>query len=180
MQAGVAWNNCPDRKQSNPRDVMFAIRAATGADVPIIRQLIRELAEYERLTHEAVVTESALRETLFGPRPCAEVLIAESAGEVAGFALFFHNYSTFVGKPGLYIEDVFVRPQFRSRGLGTAFFRRMARIAVDRDCGRMEWAVLDWNEPALNFYRKIGAVPMSEWTVQRLVGDGLLRLASEP
>jgi GNAT superfamily N-acetyltransferase len=159
---------------------MFAIRSATEADVPIIRQLIRELAEYEQLTHEAVVTEAALRETLFGPRPSAEVLIAEFGNEVAGFALYFHNYSTFVGKPGLYVEDVFVRAQFRGRGLGTAFFRRMARIAVDRGCGRMEWAVLDWNEPALNFYRKIGAVPMSDWTVHRLVGDGLLRLASEP
>jgi GNAT superfamily N-acetyltransferase len=159
---------------------MFAIRPATETDVPTIRQLIRELAEYERLTHEAVVTESALRETLFAPRPCAEVLIAEARGEVAGFALFFHNYSTFVGKPGLYVEDVFVRPQFRGRGLGTALFRRMARIAVDRGCARMEWAVLDWNEPALNFYRKIGAVPMSDWTVHRLADDGLLRLASAP
>jgi len=157
---------------------MFAIRSATAADVPVIRQLIRELAEYERLTDEAVVTESALRETLFGPRPWAEVLIGEVGAEVAGFALFFHNYSTFVGKPGLYVEDVFVRPQFRGRGLGTAFFQRMARIAVDRGCGRMEWAVLDWNEPALNFYRKIGAVPMSDWTVQRLVGVKVLELAN--
>ena len=157
---------------------MFAIRSATAADVPVIRHLIRELAEYERLTDEAVVTESALRETLFGPRPWAEVLIGEVGAEVAGFALFFHNYSTFVGKPGLYVEDVFVRPQFRGRGLGTAFFQRMARIAVDRGCGRMEWAVLDWNEPALNFYRKIGAVPMSDWTVQRLVGVKVLELAN--
>src|SRR5262249_43501754 len=125
---------------------MFTIGQATVADVPVIRQLIRGLAEYERLTHEAVVTEASLRETLFGPRPCAEVLIAEADGNVAGFALFFHNYSTFVGKPGLYVEDVFVRPQFRGHGLGTAFFQRMARIAVDRGCGRMEWAVLDWNE----------------------------------
>ena len=157
---------------------MFVIRSATAADVPVIRQLIRELAEYERLTHEAVVTESELRETLFGPRPWAEVLIGEAGAEVAGFALFFHNYSTFVGKPGLYVEDVFVRPQFRGRGLGTELFRRMARIAVDRGCGRMEWAVLDWNEPALNFYRKIGAVPMNDWTVQRLVGVKLLELAN--
>ena len=157
---------------------MFAIRSATAADVPVIRQLIRELAEYERLTHEAVVTESELRKTLFGPRPWAEVLMGEAGTEVAGFALFFHNYSTFVGKPGLYVEDVFVRPPFRGRGLGTEFFRRMARIAVDRGCGRMEWAVLDWNEPALNFYRKIGAAQMSDWTVQRLVGVKLLELAN--
>jgi GNAT superfamily N-acetyltransferase len=156
---------------------MFVIRAATAADVPMIRQLIRELAEYERLTDEAVVTEASLRESLFGPRPWAEVLIGETDSEVAGFALYFHNYSTFVGKPGLYVEDVFVRPQFRGRGLGTEFFRRMARTAVDRGCGRMEWAVLDWNEPALNFYRKIGAAPMNDWTVQRLVGVQLLQLA---
>ena len=158
---------------------MFHIREATAADVPVIRQLIAELAGYERLTHEAVATDADLRETLFGPRPYAEVLIGEAGTGAAGFALYFHNYSTFLGKPGLYVEDVFVRPAFRGRGLGTAFFRRMARTAVDRGCGRMEWAVLDWNEPALNFYRKIGAEPMSEWTVQRLVGDGLRRLAGE-
>jgi GNAT superfamily N-acetyltransferase len=156
---------------------MFAIRPASVVDVPVIRQLIRELAEYERLSDEAIVTEESLRESLFGPRPWAEVLVGEVDGEVAGFALYFHNYSTFLGRPGLYVEDVFVRPQFRGRGLGTAFFRRMARTAVDRGCGRMEWAVLDWNEPALNFYRKIGALPMSDWTVQRLVGVKLLQLA---
>jgi GNAT superfamily N-acetyltransferase len=156
---------------------MFAIRPASVVDVPVIRQLIRELAEYERLSDEAIVTEESLQESLFGPRPWAEVLVGEVDGEVAGFALYFHNYSTFLGRPGLYVEDVFVRPQFRGRGLGTAFFRRMARTAVDRGCGRMEWAVLDWNEPALNFYRKIGALPMSDWTVQRLVGVKLLQLA---
>jgi GNAT superfamily N-acetyltransferase len=156
---------------------MFTIRPAGEADVPVIRRLIRELAEYERLLPEAVATEDDLRATLFGPRPCAEVLVAEVADEVAGFALFFHNYSTFLGKPGLYIEDVYVRPEHRRHGLGTAFFRRIARLAVERGCGRLEWAVLDWNEPALRFYRRIGAVPMNEWTVQRLTGDGLRRLA---
>ncbi|HKB02219.1 MAG TPA: GNAT family N-acetyltransferase [Gemmataceae bacterium] len=158
---------------------MFTLRPAAETDVPVIRRLIRELAEYERLLHEAVVTEADLRANLFGPRPHAEVVIAEAASQVAGFALFFHTYSTFLGKPGLYIEDVYVRPEYRRRGLGTAFFRRLARLAVERECGRLEWSVLDWNEPALRFYRKLGAVPMSDWTVQRLVGDDLRRLADE-
>jgi len=158
---------------------MFKIRAAVPTDVPIIGQLIRELAEYEKLADEAVASDASLRASLFGPRPFAEVLIAETGNEVAGFALYFHNYSTFLGKPGLYVEDIFVRPQFRGRGLGTAFFQRLARTAVDRGCGRLEWAVLNWNEPALNFYRKIGAMPMNEWTVQRLVGDGLRQLAGD-
>ena len=157
--------------------VMFAIRPATVADVPVIRQLIRELAEYERLADEAVVTEAALWETLFGPRPWAEVLIAEAGSEVAGFALFFHNYSTFVGKPGLYVEDVYVRPKFRGHGLGTALFRRMARTAVDRGCARMEWAVLDWNESAEAFYRSIGAEPLDDWNIFRLTGPPLAALA---
>ena len=156
---------------------MFTLRPAAETDVPAIRRLVRELAEYEHLAHEAVATEADLRETLFGPRSYAEVLIAEAAGDVAGFALYFHNYSTFLGKPGLYVEDVYVRPDYRRRGLGTAFFRRLARLAVERGCGRLEWSVLDWNEPALRFYRKIGAIPMSDWTVQRLVGDDLRRLA---
>ena len=159
---------------------MFTIREACEADVPAIGQLVRQLAEYERLVHEAVASDATLRETLFGPRRYAEVLIGEMGDAVAGFALFFHNYSTFLGKPGIYVEDVFVRPAYRGHGLGTAFFRRIARLAVDRECGRMEWAVLDWNEPALNFYRKIGAVPLSDWTTQRLVGDDLLYLAGEP
>jgi GNAT superfamily N-acetyltransferase len=156
---------------------MFTIRPAAEADVPVIRRLIRELAEYERLLPEAVVTEADLRASLFGPRPYAEVLLADGDADVAGFALFFHNYSTFLGKPGVYLEDLYVRPEYRRRGLGTALFRRLARLAVERGCGRLEWAVLDWNEPALRFYRQLGAVPMSDWTVQRLVGDGLRRLA---
>jgi GNAT superfamily N-acetyltransferase len=157
---------------------MFTLRPAAETDVPVIRRLIRELAEYERLAHDAVASEADLRETLFGPRLYAEVLIAAAARDVAGFALYFHNYSTFLGKPGLYVEDVYVRPEYRRHGLGTAFFRRLARLAVDRGCGRLEWSVLDWNEPALHFYRKIGAVPMSDWTVQRLFGDDLRRLAN--
>jgi GNAT superfamily N-acetyltransferase len=159
---------------------MFTIRDASERDVSAIAQLIRELAEYERLAHEAVASEAMLRESLFGPRRYAEVLMGETGDAVAGFALYFHNYSTFLGKPGLYVEDVYVRPPYRGRGLGIAFFRRIARLAVDRGCGRMEWAVLDWNEPALNFYRKIGATPLSDWTTQRLVGDDLLRLAGGP
>jgi GNAT superfamily N-acetyltransferase len=156
---------------------MFTLRPAAPADVPVIRHLIRELAEYERLLPEAVVTEADLRASLFGPRPFAEVLLAETGPNVAGFALFFHNYSTFLGKPGLYLEDLYVRPEFRRRGLGTMFFRRLAALAIERGCGRMEWSVLDWNEPALRFYRKIGASAMSDWTVQRLSGDALCRLA---
>jgi GNAT superfamily N-acetyltransferase len=156
---------------------MFKLRAAREGDVPVVRRLIGELAEYERLAQEAVATEADLRATLFGPRPFAEVLIAETGDDIAGFALYFHNYSTFLGRPGLYVEDVYVRPGYRRHGLGTAFFRRLARLAVERGCGRLEWSVLDWNEPALRFYRQIGATPMSDWTVQRLTGDSLRRLA---
>jgi GNAT superfamily N-acetyltransferase len=159
---------------------MFSIRNATESDVATILQLIRELAEYERLLHEVVATEERLRENLFGPRRCAEVLLGEVEGNVAGFALFFHNYSTFLGRPGIYLEDLFVRPEFRRKGIGTAFFRRLAQIAVGRGCGRFEWSVLNWNEPALKFYRSLGAVPMSEWRVQRVTGEALIKLAGEP
>ena len=145
-----------------------SIRPATAADVPLIRQLIGELAEYERLADAAVATDEGLR----------EVLIGELDGEAAGFALFFHNFSTFLGKRGLYLEDLFVRPAFRGSGLGQRLMATLARIAVQRGCGRFEWSVLDWNEPAIGFYRKLGAVGMDEWTVQRLEGDALLALAS--
>lgn len=155
------------------------LRSATPDDVPEVLRLICELAEYERLRDEVVATEASLRAALFGPRPTAEVLLAECDGQVAGFALFFHNFSSFLGRPGLYLEDIFVRPAFRRRGLGRAFFRRLAEIAVERNCGRMEWSVLDWNEPALAFYRALGAVPMSEWTVQRLTGAALRRAAGQ-
>jgi GNAT superfamily N-acetyltransferase len=156
---------------------LFTIREASESDVAVILQLIRELAEYERLSHSVVATEAGLRETLFGRRPFAEALVAESGPDVIGFALFFHNYSTFLGQPGLYLEDLFVRPAYRGRGAGTALFRRLARLALDRGCGRLEWAVLNWNEPALKFYRRVGAVPMDDWTVQRLTGEALARLA---
>ena len=153
------------------------IDPATPADVPMIRTLIRELAEFERLLHEANASDEQLHESLFGPRPGAEVIMARVGGEVAGFALFFHNYSTFLGQRGLYLEDLFVLPAYRSRGVGRRLLSYLARIAIERKCGRMEWWVLDWNESAIRFYRSIGAVPMDEWTVYRLGGDALGRLA---
>ena len=154
------------------------IRPATEADVPLIVELIRGLAEYERLAHECVATEERVRESLFGPRPDAEVVIADVGGEPAGFALFFHNYSTFLARRGLYLEDLFVLPEHRGAGVGRALLAHLARLALDRGCGRLEWWVLDWNEPAIRFYRSIGAVPMDEWTVQRVSGDALHRLAA--
>ena len=157
---------------------LLSIRPATIDDVPLIRALIAELAEYERLADAAVATDDDLRAQLFGAQPVAEVLIGEVDGEAAGFALFFHNFSTFLGKRGLYLEDVFVRPQHRGAGLGKHLMAALARIAVQRDCGRFEWSVLDWNEPAIGFYRRIGAVGMDEWTVQRLEGEALHALAS--
>ena len=157
---------------------LLSIRAATADDVPLIRQLIAELAEYERLADAAVATADDLRAQLFGAHPAAEVLIGEVDGEAAGFALFFHNFSTFLGKRGLYLEDLFVRPGFRGVGLGRHLMASLARIAMQRDCGRFEWSVLDWNAPAIGLYRTLGAVGMDEWTVQRLEGDALRALAS--
>jgi GNAT superfamily N-acetyltransferase len=145
--------------------------------VASLRRLIVELAEYERLAHQVVATEEDLRRTLFGGRAYAEVLIARVGGDVAGFALFFHNYSTFLGRPGLYLEDLYVRPAFRGVGLGRALLARLARIAVERDCGRLEWWVLDWNEAAIGFYRKLGARAMDDWTVFRLDDEALRALA---
>lgn len=157
----------------------IVIRAATRADVPAILAFIRELAEYEKLAHEAVADEAGLAEQLFGATPRAEVLIAEVDGTAAGFALFFHTFSTFLGKPGLYLEDLFVRPAFRGRGLGKRLMLRLARIAVERGCGRFEWSVLDWNTPAIGFYRSLGATGMDDWTVQRVSGDALRALATQ-
>ncbi len=155
----------------------FELRPATEADVPVILQLIRELAEYEGLLPEVVATEAPVRESLFGDRPRAEAILGEAAGVVAGFAVYFHNFSTFLGRPGLYIEDVFVRPRFRGRGLGRRFFIHLARLARDRGCGRMEWAVLNWNEGAIRFYRRIGAQAIDEWTLYRLDEKGIVALA---
>ena len=155
----------------------FRIRPAEAEDVPVLLDLIRGLAEYERLSHEMSADEAGLRESLFGDRRYAEAAIGEIDGEPVGFALFFHSYSTFLGKPGLYLEDLFVKPDHRGRGFGGALLRHVGRIAVERDCGRLEWAVLDWNEPAIGFYRKLGAAPLDEWTTYRMTGDALRRLA---
>jgi GNAT superfamily N-acetyltransferase len=149
------------------------IRAATIDDVSLIANLIRALAEYEHLAHEVVLDEARLREHLFGPRPFAEVLLAEEQGAVVGFALFFHNYSTFLGQPGIYLEDLFVVPEHRGKGHGKGLLTTLARLAVERGCGRLEWAVLEWNEPALGFYRSLGAVPLDDWRTYRLTGDAL-------
>jgi GNAT superfamily N-acetyltransferase len=157
----------------------IAIRPAVREDTGRILAFIRELAEYEQLAHEAVADEAGLARQLFGDTPRAEVLIAEVDGEAAGFALFFHNFSTFVGKPGLYLEDLFVRPQYRGLGLGKRLMVRLAKLAQDRDCGRFEWSVLDWNTPAIDFYRSLGAVGMDAWTVQRVTGDALAALAAQ-
>jgi GNAT superfamily N-acetyltransferase len=152
---------------------------ATARDVPLILELIRALAEYERLAHEVVATEEVLRETLFGARPSAEVVIAYVGDEAVGFALFFHNYSTFLGRPGLALEDLFVRPAWRGRGIGRRLLAHLAALAVERRCGRFEWQVLDWNEDAIRVYRGVGAVPMSDWTTYRLTGEALRSLAAE-
>src|SRR5215510_11583306 len=148
----------------------LTISPATPADVPVILALIRELAEFERLLDQANATEALIQEALFGKRPHAEVVIARRGSDVAGFALFFHNFSTFLGKPGLYLEDLFVRPAFRGSGCGEALLRHLAHIAVERGCGRFEWSVLDWNVRAIDFYKSLGAVPMNEWTLYRVSG----------
>ena len=159
------------------------IRPATEADVPVILRFIRDLAAYEKLEHEVVATEDALRQWLFGERPAAEVVLLEEsstsgAPDPVAFALFFHNFSTFLGRPGIYLEDLFVRPDRRGKGYGRRMLAHLASLAVERGCGRLEWAVLDWNEPAISFYRKLGAVAMDEWTVFRLTGAELQNLAS--
>ena len=154
------------------------IRPAVVADVPTILQLIRGLAEYERLLDECVATEEQLRETLFGARPQAEVVIAAWEGEPAGFALFFHNYSTFLARHGLYLEDLFVLPAHRGHGIGRALLVHLARVAMERECGRFEWSVLDWNAPAIAFYRALGAEPMDDWTTMRVTGARLAALAN--
>jgi GNAT superfamily N-acetyltransferase len=162
---------------SQPQPVL-SIRSATDADTALILTLIRELADYERLAHAVTATEADLRQQLFGESPAAEVLIGEVDGEAAGFALFFHTFSTFLGRRGLYLEDLYVRPAFRGVGLGRHMMATLARIAVQRGCGRFEWSVLDWNTPAIAFYRRLGAVGMDEWTVQRLEGPALHALAA--
>ena len=154
------------------------IREATIDDVPVIARLIRALADYEKLSREAVFSHADLSAALFGDPRYAEVLLAEHEGDVAGFALFFHNFSTFLAKPGIYLEDLFVRPEHRGHGHGKELLAALARLAVDRRCGRLEWSVLDWNEPSIAFYRSLGAQAMDDWTVYRLAGDTLSRLAA--
>ncbi len=159
-------------KQSN-----FKIRPACVADVPIILKLIHDLATYERAPNEVTATEEQLVDVLFGKKPAAEVLLAFETDTPVGFAVFFHNFSTWLGRPGLYLEDLFVKPEKRGKGYGRALLVDLAKIAHERGCGRMEWAVLNWNEPAIKFYRSLGAKPMDEWTVFRLTRDGIAKLA---
>ena len=155
------------------------IRPAQPADVALIVRLIKSLAKYERLEHMVVANEEKMRTALFGDRPYAETLIAELDGKPVGFALFFHNFSTFLAQPGIYLEDLFVEPEQRGAGIGRALLARLAQIAVERECGRLEWAVLDWNKDAIGFYKRLGATPNDEWTVYRLTGEALRSLAGQ-
>ena len=154
------------------------LRPAQPGDEPLILRFIRGLAEYEKLAHECIATEADLTRSLFGAQPDAEVILAFADGAPAGFALFFHNYSTFLARRGLYLEDLFVLPEYRGQGIGLALLRELARIAVERQCGRMEWSVLTWNEPAIGFYEKLGARAMDGWKVYRLTGDSLEKVAA--
>jgi len=159
--------------------VTVQIRPATSADVPTIASLIGALARFEKLESEVTMTEAALLATLYGPRPYAETVLAEEDGKAVGFALFFHNYSTFLARPGLYLEDLYVLESHRGKGIGKALLAHLAKMAVERGCGRMEWAVLDWNVEAIGFYERLGARPNSDWTVYRLTGESLTRLAGK-
>ena len=156
----------------------LAIRPARQFDLPLIAELIRALAEYEKLAHEVRFDEAKLGEKLFGPRPYAEVVIGEIDGAAQGFALFFHNFSTFEGRPGIYLEDLFVRPEARGSGLGKALLAHLAGLVVERDCARLEWSVLDWNAPAIGLYQSLGARFMDDWTVMRVDGEALARMAT--
>lgn len=155
-----------------------SLRFATEDDVPLILSLIKGIAEYEKLLHEVIATEELLKENLFGKRRTAEVILAFYNNEPAGFALFFHNFSTFLGKPGIYLEDLFVKLELRGKGIGKILLTYLGKLAIERDCGRVEWSVLDWNEPAINFYKKLGALPMDGWTVFRITSDRINNLAS--
>ncbi len=157
----------------------LVIRKASEADVPVLLRLIRELADYEHLSQECIATEESIKDILFGDGVNAEALVAEYDDTPVGFALFFHNFSTFLGKRGIYIEDLFVKPDFRRKGVGRALLMHIVRIAKERKCGRVEWCVLDWNEPAIKFYKGIGAKPLDEWTIFRLSGDALQKLGEE-
>jgi GNAT superfamily N-acetyltransferase len=166
------------RLSGGPADPAFEIRPATVADIALILAFVRELADYEHLSHMVSASESGLREALFGARPGAEVVLAFEAGAPAGFAVYFHNFSTFLGVRGLWLEDLFVRPPYRGRGYGKALLLHVAGIAVERGCGRFEWSVLDWNEPSIRFYQSLGAQPLEDWTIYRVTGPALQRLAA--
>lgn len=157
----------------------ITIKAGTINDVPLILKFIKELAEFEKLLHEVTATEDTLQETLFGEHAKAKVIIAYANQEAVGFALYFYNFSTFLGKPGIYLEDLYVKPERRGLGIGKRLLQYLAKLAIEENCGRLEWWVLDWNQPAIDFYRSIGAVAMDEWTVQRVSGDTLKKLASD-
>ncbi|PSM47130.1 GNAT family N-acetyltransferase [Chroococcidiopsis sp. CCALA 051] len=157
----------------------FEMRFAEPDDVPLVLQFIKELAEYEQLSHEVVATEAILRESLFGDRKGAEVILGYYQKQPVSFALFFHNFSTFLGRAGIYLEDLYVKPEMRGRGIGRVMLSYLAYLAQERNCGRLEWWVLDWNETAINFYQKLGAVPMNEWTVFRVTDRSLIDLAQE-
>ncbi len=157
----------------------LTLRPAEAQDVPLILQFIHELADYEKLRHESVATETLLQEHLFGPTPSAAVLLAEWDSAPAGMALYFRTFSTFLGLPGLYLEDLYVRPEFRGRGIGRSLLVKLAQLAVERGYGRLEWSVLNWNEPAIGFYKGLGAKPLDEWTGYRLTGDALTQVAAE-
>src|SRR5258706_134904 len=154
------------------------IASATERDLPLILSFIKKLAEYEKLSHVLVATEDLLRHALFGPRPAAEVILAYWDDEPVGFALFFHNFSTFLGRRGIYLEDLFVDPPHRGKGIGKSLLGHLAKIAKERHCGRFDWAVLDWNKPSIEFYKSLGALPLDDWTLFRLTGDALDRLAT--
>jgi GNAT superfamily N-acetyltransferase len=174
-------NGCGARASREAEESMnVTVRVATEADTALILRLIKGLAEYERLADQVMATEDVLRASLFGPRPDAEVLIASAGEDAVGFALFFHNYSTFLAQRGLYLEDLFVVPEWRRHGVGRLLLTHLARIAIERNCGRLEWAVLDWNAPAIRFYQALGAKPMHDWTIFRLTGDALHGAAAEP
>jgi GNAT superfamily N-acetyltransferase len=164
------------KQTDNP--LTFWIRNAERKDVPLILDFIRKLGDYERLSHEVVAREEDLEQYLFGDQPVAEVLIGYEGDLPVGFALFFHNFSTFLGKPGIYLEDLFVLESHRNKGYGKKFLARLAALAVERDCGRLEWAVLDWNEPSIQFYKSLGARLMNEWIINRLTGEDLLKLSA--
>jgi GNAT superfamily N-acetyltransferase len=177
----LAWRTfiCDNRLMAQSNSAQIQIDKAALADVPVLLQLIRGLAEYEKLSREVSATEDDLRAALFGSHPVAEAILARFAGESVGFAVFFHNFSTFVGKPGIYLEDLFVLPEHRGKGIGKALLLHVAALANERGCGRFEWAVLDWNRPAIEFYRRLGAQSMDEWMIFRLNGEALTKMSKQ-